>query len=63
MDREAWSAAIHGVAKSQTRLSDWSELKKTNNNNNKNCMAFALILTTFSPDIQTSLSYQYENLF
>ena len=27
MDREAWSAAIHGVAKSWTRLSDWTELK------------------------------------
>ena len=27
MDREAWRAAIHGVAKSWTRLSDWSELK------------------------------------
>ena len=26
MDREAWSAVIHGVAKSQTRLSDWTEL-------------------------------------
>ena len=27
MDREAWRAVIHGVAKSQTRLSDWTELK------------------------------------
>ena len=26
MDREACCAAIHGVAKSQTRLSDWTEL-------------------------------------
>ena len=26
MDREAWRAAIHGVTKSKTRLSDWSDL-------------------------------------
>ena len=29
MDREAWQAAVHGVSKSQTRLSDWTELNWT----------------------------------
>ena len=28
MDRQAWRAAVHGVAKSRTRLSDWTELIK-----------------------------------
>ena len=27
MEKEAWRAAVHGVANSQTRLSDWTELK------------------------------------
>ena len=29
MDREAWRAAVHGVEKSQTQLSDWAELNWT----------------------------------
>ena len=29
MDREAWRATVHVVAKSQTQLSDWTELKWT----------------------------------
>ena len=40
MDREAWHATVHGVAKSWTWLSDWTEIikkikkkKKTENNN------------------------------
>ena len=28
MDREAWSAGFHAVAKSQTQLSNWTELKQ-----------------------------------
>ena len=30
MDREAWRAVIHGVAKSWTQLSDWTELRERN---------------------------------
>ena len=30
MDRETWRAAVHGVAKSWTQLSDWTELNLKN---------------------------------
>ena len=29
MDREAWRVAVHGVTKSRTQLSDWTELNRT----------------------------------
>ena len=32
MDREAWRAAVHGVTKSQTQLSNWTELNWTEQN-------------------------------
>ena len=32
MDREAWRAAIHGVTKSGTQLSDWTELRDNGSN-------------------------------
>ena len=34
MDREAWHAAIHGVAKSQTQLSEWTELNRNRKGEN-----------------------------
>ena len=42
MDREAWRAAIHGVAKSRTQLSDWTELNWMIE------ITFILILSKFS---------------
>ena len=47
MDREAWRAAIHGVAKSWTRLSDWTELNWYLNLKNANktvCMFLWIFL-------------------
>ena len=63
MDREAWSATIHGVTKSRTRLSDWTELNqkidllKTNNTQTSSKNAFPEftamppVIRMVSPDI------------
>ena len=50
MDREAWHAAVHGVAKSWTQLRDWTEL--TNLDISQQCMSI----------FQHTLSYQHWKL-
>ena len=41
MDREAWRAVVHGVAKSRTRLSDWTELNWTDARSNISNLRYA----------------------
>ena len=54
MDREAWRAAIHGVAKSQTRLSDWTELNWTGLNTVHGIQARILEWVDFSLSRESS---------
>ena len=56
MDREAWRAAVHRVAKSQTRLSNWTELKATVKKSRS--WSFNLANSLFvSPCLSLRLSY------
>ena len=50
MDSEAWRAAVHGISKSQTRLSDWTDL------NWMGLDAMILIFLIFSFKLAPSLS-------
>ena len=57
MDREAWRAAVHGVTKSQTRLSNWTELNWTE--------VFEDLYRYFpsSPELKGPLQCNFKNWF
>ena len=59
MDREAWHAAIHGVAKSQTRLSDWTELNWTELNLGKFVETYAKYLNYCFKEQEQELKKEY----
>ena len=48
MDREAWGAAVHGVAKSQTGLRDWTELNLDSTYKGHRMIFVFLYLTNFT---------------
>ena len=55
MDREDWHAAVHGVAKNQTGLSDWTELNwKLHKQLNKKSLSLRLFKNSISKDIKQS---------
>ena len=56
MDREAWSAAVHGVKKSQTWLSDWTELNWLTN-----ALLVSSMTHSFASTVSSSL--RIENFF
>ena len=57
MDREAWRAAVHGVTKSETRLSKWTELKRSHKYKEKGPLfisCFIIFHMIFSIKLSTS---------
>ena len=54
MDREAWRAAVHGITKSRTWLSDWTELMGSD------AMIFILWMLSFRPDFLSLLFHLHQ---
>ena len=54
MDREAWRAAVHGVTKSPTQLSNWTELM------GPDVMILVFWILSFKPTFSTLLSHFHQ---
>ena len=63
MDREAWHAAVQGVAKSWTRLSDWTELNWTETNMMRNIRELLVLFFQFFCRLVISLILKNNVLF
>ena len=60
MDREAWRAAIRGVAKSWTRLSDWTELNWIDSNENQYpCLFHMSFIVSLGTDIWSNVNRMF----
>ena len=66
MDREAWRAAIHGVTKSRTWLSDWTELKHILvllTHVKRDCFVFLIPLLIFKSHFKVSQGWMWRKHF
>jgi len=61
MDREAWRAAIYGVAKSRTWLSDWTELNWTEGAESDRGLTACKKIETQVPWLQGTVTFQNLN--
>ena len=62
MDREAWRAAIHGIAKSWTQLSNWTELNLSSRNRFDRKYSFRFLNDPFPIFPCETINYNYNNL-
>ena len=67
MDREAWHSAVHGVSKSQTQLSNWTELNWTDwssgRRTGKDQLSFQSQRRTMSKNVQVTIQYFFPFIF